>query len=59
MDYVVSANQEMEEYNSDTPQLRLFVAKNRNGKKDQVVRVSINYKTFRMAEVVTNKITKK
>ena len=59
MDYVISANQEMDEYNSDTPQLRLFVAKNRNGKKNQVVQVSINYKTFRMAEVVANKITKK
>lgn len=59
MDYVVSANQEMEEYNSDKPHLRLFVAKNRNGQKNTVIPVSINYKTFRMAEVVTNKITKK
>jgi replicative DNA helicase len=59
MDYVLSANQEMEEYNSDNPQLRLFFAKNRNGQKNKVVPVSINYKTFRMAEITTNKITKK
>jgi replicative DNA helicase len=59
MDYVLSANQEIEEYNSDKPQLRLFFAKNRNGQKNKVVPVSINYKTFRMAEITANKITKK
>lgn len=59
MDYVLSANQEMDEYNSDSPKLRLFFAKNRNGQKNQQIHVSINYKTFRMEEVVNNKITKK
>lgn len=59
LDYVVSANQEVEEYNSDKPQLRLFVAKNRNGEKNKVIPININYKTFKMAEVVTNSITKK
>lgn len=59
MDYVISANQEIEEYNSDNPQLRLFFAKNRNGQKNKVVPISINYKTFRMSEINTNKITKK
>jgi replicative DNA helicase len=59
MDYVVSANQGMDEYNTDKPCLRLFVAKNRNGQKNAVIPISVNYKTFRMAEVVANKITKK
>ena len=59
MDYVLSANQEMEEYNSENPQLRLFFAKNRNGEKNKVIPVSINYKTFRMAEITTNRVTKK
>jgi KaiC/GvpD/RAD55 family RecA-like ATPase len=56
MDYVVSANQQMDEYNSDTPQLRLFVAKNRNGQKSKVVKVKINYKTMRMAELKSKKL---
>ncbi len=59
MDYVISANQEVEEYNCDKPQLRLFIAKNRNGQKNKVIPVSIDYKTFRMAEITVNKITKK
>lgn len=59
MDYVLSANQEMDEYNNDNPQLRLFFAKNRNGQKNKVIPVSINYRTFRMAEITANKITKK
>jgi KaiC/GvpD/RAD55 family RecA-like ATPase len=56
MDYVVSANQELDEYNSDHPQLRLFVAKNRNGQKNKKVTVSINYKTFRLSEIKLKKI---
>lgn len=59
MDYVVSANQRLDEYNSDTPQLRLFVAKNRNGQKNATINISVNYKTFKMSEVTTNRITKK
>lgn len=56
MDYVISANQEMDEYNNDKPQLRLWVAKNRNGKKHQKITVSINYKTFRLAEIQSKKL---
>ena len=53
MDYVVSANQDTDEYNPDKPeqcQIRLFVAKNRNGQKNKIVPVKINYRTFRMEE---------
>lgn len=50
MDYVITANQEQDEYNSDNPQLRLFIAKNRNGPKNKTISVSVNYKSFRMEE---------
>lgn len=50
MDYVVSANQDYDEYNSDQPRLRLFVAKNRNGPKNKTIHVDINYKNFHMKE---------
>ena len=56
MDYVISANQEMDEYNTDQPQLRLFVAKNRNGPKNTKMTVSINYSTFHMEEKRTTKL---
>lgn len=59
MDYVVSANQDVDEYSAEHPQLRLFIAKNRNGKKNEIVRVSINYRTMRMAEINNNRLTKK
>jgi len=59
MDYVVSANQDVDEYSAEHPQLRLFIAKNRNGKKNEIVRVSINYRTMRMAEISNNRLTKK
>lgn len=59
MDYVISANQEMEEYNSDTPQLRLFIAKNRNGPKNKTIPVNINYNTFKMEEKVVSKVLPK
>jgi len=51
MDYVVSANQQEEEYNPDgQSQIRLFVAKNRNGEKNKTVHIKIDYKTFKMEE---------
>lgn len=56
MDYVVSANQEIDEYNSDRPQLRLWVAKNRNGQKNKAITISINYKTFRLSELKSKKL---
>jgi len=59
MDYVVSANQDADEYQGTTPQLRLFVAKNRNGKKNEVVRIKVNYQTMRMEEIKVNRLTKK
>jgi len=59
MDYVVTANQSRDEYNTDKPQLRLFIAKNRNGPKFKTITVSINYKTFRMEELQMIKATAK
>jgi len=56
MDYVVTANQELDEYNNDHPQLRLWVAKNRNGQKNKKVTISINYKTFRLSELKPKKL---
>jgi replicative DNA helicase len=59
LDYVVTANQSRDEYNTDRPQLRLFIAKNRNGPKFKTITVSINYKTFRMEELQPVKATAK
>lgn len=56
MDYVVTANQSMDEYNSDHPTLRLFVAKNRNGPKFKKLTIKVNYKSFKMEEVRPNRI---
>lgn len=58
MDYVVTANQNMDEYNSDRPTLRLFIAKNRNGPKFKHVEIKVNYKTFKMEELRPNSIMK-
>lgn len=55
MDYVISANQEFDEYNTDQPQIRLFVAKNRNGPKNKKLTVAINYRSFHMEEKRINK----
>lgn len=59
LDYVISANQSVDEYNSDNPQIRLYVAKNRNGKKEVIIPINVDYKTFRMTEITTNRITQK
>jgi len=58
LDYVVSGNQNWDEYNCSQPQIRLFIAKNRNGPKNQIVPAIIDYKTFHMSEK-TSKLSKK
>lgn len=43
VDYCVSINQNQDEYNQDIPIYRLYIIKNRNGQKEQTVRVKVNY----------------
>lgn len=50
LDYVVSLMQNKEEYEADIPRLRFYVAKNRNGQKQVLVRARINYGTFKVKE---------
>jgi len=50
LDYVVSINQSQSEYEQEVPRIRLFVAKNRNGKKHITIRAKINYGTMKVEE---------
>ena len=50
VDYCVSMNQTVEEYNNDIPKLRFYIAKNRNGPKNKTVSVVVNYNTMIMME---------
>lgn len=61
IDYLVSINQSSDEYraqfdahgNSVAPAFaRMYIAKNRNGKKFQTIAVKINYNTMQIQEVV-------
>jgi len=51
VDYVVSMNQTEAEYSQEHPEMRLWVAKNRNGPKFMAVHTRINYHTMRVSEV--------
>jgi replicative DNA helicase len=43
VDYCVSINQNQDEYNQEIPIYRLYIIKNRNGQKEQTIRVRVNY----------------
>ena len=51
MDYLVSINQSKEELESTPPRARLYIAKNRNGRKFVTIPVTINYNNMSMKEV--------
>lgn len=50
LDYVISLNQSIDERNQDPAQLRMFIAKNRNGPKHTTITCEINYKTMLVVE---------
>lgn len=50
LDYIISLNQAMDERRADPPQLRFFIAKNRNGPKHETITCEINYKTMVVSE---------
>lgn len=58
MDYVCSINQSMREYDGDGQEenkshlgrFRLYIAKNRNGRKNVTVNASVNYATMKVKE---------
>ncbi len=56
MDYVVSINQSSEEYKSDPPRFRFYIAKNRNGPKFQTVTAYVNYETMGVRQAEVNKV---
>jgi len=51
VDYVISMNQTEAEYNQPRPEIRLWVAKNRNGPKFVAVHTYVDYKTMQITEV--------
>lgn len=51
VDYVVSMNQTEAEYQRDPAEIRLWIAKNRNGPKFVAVHTNVNYRTMKIAEV--------
>lgn len=51
VDYVISMNQTEGEYRQDRPELRLWVAKNRNGPKFMAVHTHVDYRTMRISEI--------
>mgnify|MGYP003145444201 CR=1 FL=1 len=59
LDYVVSANQSEEERNNKIKTIRLYIAKNRNGARDVLCTIKVNYTTMKMEQFSANKITKK
>jgi len=50
MDYVVTLNQTNDQRSQHPPKLTLFVAKNRNGPKHELIHCTINYETMLMKE---------
>lgn len=48
VDYVVSINQTRMEYSDETPRLRLYIAKNRNGPKFKTLTITVDYSTMIM-----------
>ncbi len=52
LDYIISLNQTRSERQMTPPQLRFFVAKNRNGPKHQTITCEINYDTMLVKELL-------
>lgn len=50
LDYVVSLNQSMSERKATPPRMRMFIAKNRNGPKNETVECTITYETMVVRE---------
>lgn len=50
VDYVVSINQTPEEYKSTPPRMRFYIAKNRNGPKNQQITATVDYDTMAVRE---------
>jgi replicative DNA helicase len=59
LDYLVSINQSVDEYNSKNPMYQFYIAKNRNGQKHKMVTATVDYQTFRVVEAQATKATKK
>lgn len=53
LDYVVSLNQSIDERNQVPAQMRMFIAKNRNGPKHKTLACRINYATMKVTEMDT------
>lgn len=52
VDYVVSLNQSEDEYKMTPPQVRMFIAKNREGPKFETILCDIDYSTMKVKEHV-------
>lgn len=50
LDYVVSLNQSRDERNADPPRMRMYIAKNRNGPRNEVIDCTIRYETMVVRE---------
>jgi replicative DNA helicase len=51
LDYVISLNQSLEDKLESPPRIRFYVAKNRNGPKNEMVTCEINYDTMIVKEM--------
>ncbi len=51
LDYVISLNQSQQERVANPPRLRMFIAKNRNGPKHELIQCEIQYETMVVREV--------
>lgn len=51
LDYVISLNQSMEDKLEKPPRIRFYVAKNRNGPKNELITCEINYDTMVVREM--------
>lgn len=49
-DYVISLNQSKREYEATPPQIRMFIAKNREGKKFETITCNVNYGNMKVRE---------
>lgn len=54
MDYVISLNQTQDEHNASPPRIRMFVAKNRNGPKHNIIECTINYNNMQVRAINGN-----
>jgi replicative DNA helicase len=50
LDYVISLNQTQQERTANPPRMRMFIAKNRNGPKHEVINCEIQYDTMTVRE---------